>query len=449
MRRLGSWDSAFVGEVLVLAITAPVFYFPSSFPQGAPSIALGCLALGWVWRRRQLGIWLPSTPALWPLVLLLAMAPVALWVAPPELRLQYSIPRATILLWNLCLFWTVLTHSARAPALAMVCLAGFALGGFVIAVLAPLGTTWLPNKIPVLRPLLERIPTPLKGQFAGAEGGFHPNQVAGTLLYLLPLLFAMTGVRLAGRFLPQSQVGRDACGKSWAGLDIGLLLCTAVIGTTFVFTQSRSGLFGLLAAVAVMALINWRVGRWLLVAGGIVLLASLSFFPAAVMNVVSDAPPEVTLGQTTTLEFRQKVWSQAVTAIHDFPLIGVGFGTFRRLMWLFYPLDINYTDDIAHVHNFFLQTALDFGLPGLVALIAIWLVAFAQTAFLWFHNDNPSLTGWPWTARTLAVGFLGCLVAQLIYSQLDAVAMGAKTNFMFWYLLALIFGVANLASHPY
>ena len=82
--------------------------------------------------------------------------------------------------------------------------------------------------------------------------------------------------------------------------------------------------------------------------------------------------------------------------------------------------------DIAHAHNFFLQSALDFGLPGLIALLAIYLVLVVQIVQLW-RAPQPATGALPLQAtwRTWAIGLAGCLVAQTVYSQLDAVAVVA------------------------
>ena len=49
-------------------------------------------------------------------------------------------------------------------------------------------------------------------------------------------------------------------------------------------------------------------------------------------------------------------------------------------MSLLYPFFLAAPDTIRHAHNLFLQIAVDLGLPGLVAWLAIWL---AVTASAW------------------------------------------------------------------
>jgi O-antigen ligase len=300
-----------------------------------------------------------------------------------------------------------------------------------IASLAPFGMNWL-YKLAGIRTLVEAIPAPLLGLFSGAESGFHPNQVAGTLLYTLPLLLALSAREIRGRAAPLRKAATFAA--------------ALVVAAILVLTQSRAGLLGFGVSGLAMLLLPMRWGRRVLLALALAFLAFLPVFPGSLIDLVSDAPGIEALGRANTIGFRQSVWQQSVAAIRTVPWTGLGFGTYRDLIWRLYPLDFGYSREVFHAHNFFLQTALDFGVPGLIALVALYLVAVVQVTRLWARaEDDPrSRSDLPW--RYLALGFSGSLVAQLVYSLLDAVAMGAKTNFVFWYVLALLMGSANLAG---
>jgi len=43
--------------------------------------------------------------------------------------------------------------------------------------------------------------------------------------------------------------------------------------------------------------------------------------------------------------------------------------------------------------------------------------------------------------RLLALGLLGGLLAHFIYGMTDAVALGAKPGFLFWWLLGMVYGL--------
>ncbi|MBI3959036.1 MAG: hypothetical protein HY328_09525 [Chloroflexi bacterium] len=194
-----SWPRAFLVDAGLLIASGPLLLFPDWFAGWGAALGLGLLVLAWLWRRWQLGDWARRTPLDAPILfLLLVMLPISLWVAPPDLRAELSIPRALIVLWDICLFYTVATHAARSRTLYNLCSAGFAASGLLIAVAAFFGTSWA-SKFPGLTVAMRQMPTPLLGVFAGAEAGFSPNQVAGALLYVWPWLLAVAAYYSARR----------------------------------------------------------------------------------------------------------------------------------------------------------------------------------------------------------------------------------------------------------
>jgi len=438
MQRLRRLHPAFY-ELGLLAVAAPLFYFPQRFPEWGAWLGVGLLVALWPLRRALSGRWAVTLPvaggALW--FWLLVMLPIAVWAAPDSLRQQYSLPRAAILLWNFSLFWTLVTHAGRDRAAL-----GWALVGWVgivqlLALLAPFGLE--PRaKLPLVGGLLRLIPRPLAGVFSGAEGGFSTNQLAGTLLYVLPWLLVLTWVGWRARAT-----------RSW--LWWLMLLCTGWMGGVMLLAQSRSGLVGLGVAVASMGLLSLRRGwLWLSVVAAAVTAAAW-LAPRPWLELLADSPGVEVLGGLTTVQnFRTLVWGAAVTALGDFPFTGMGLGTFRELVYLLYPLPgISPTYDLAHAHNFFLQTGLDFGVPGLVAVLLVYGAALVTLIGLSRLPATLLWTAAPYiTPRALAVGWMGCLLGQTVYSLFDAVAMGSKPNFVWWAWLALILAAGQLWLRP-
>ncbi|MCU0521986.1 MAG: O-antigen ligase family protein, partial [Anaerolineae bacterium] len=143
-----------------------------------------------------------------------------------------------------------------------------------------------------------------------------------------------------------------------------------------------------------------------------------------------DEPGQMqALGGLSTVGFRVEVWRWALVAISDFAFTGCGLGAFREVGRLLYPLAIAPTYDYAHAHNIFLQVALDTGIPGLVAYLALLGISLG---ILWRAAwADPDL-------RSLAVGLLGGLAALHIYGLTDALAPGAKPGLVFWTILGLV-----------
>jgi putative inorganic carbon (HCO3(-)) transporter len=277
----------------------------------------------------------------------------------------------------------------------------------------------------------------------GGLDSFNPNQVAGVLLWVAPLALALTPVLL----LNPGRLTVRWPWVSWLALLLGTTAVTLFITAVLIFTQSRSALIGLAVALTLMAgMAAWRRSPRLLI--GMALLALLSgvalwqappdFIP---LNLSQEA--DLGLGDqraVNSLDGRKEIWSRAIYGLQDFPFTGMGMGTFRRVVHILYPLFlISPTIDIAHAHNHLLQTGLDLGIPGMIAYLALWLGAAFMLWQSWRDAPNQWLTA-------VAVGLAGSLAAYFVYGLTDAVALGAKPGFLFWYLLALVVALRQLTG---
>ncbi|MFQ5610160.1 MAG: O-antigen ligase family protein [Woeseiaceae bacterium] len=118
-----------------------------------------------------------------------------------------------------------------------------------------------------------------------------------------------------------------------------------------------------------------------------------------------------------------------MVSIGDFPFTGTGLGSFRQVTRRLYPLNVQADYDIAHAHNIFFQVALDIGLPGLIAYLAILIIAGAVGWQVAKQDER---------LRPLALGLLAGLAALHIYGLTDALALGSKTSITFWVALGLL-----------
>ncbi|MGB4871794.1 MAG: O-antigen ligase family protein, partial [Candidatus Promineifilaceae bacterium] len=145
-----------------------------------------------------------------------------------------------------------------------------------------------------------------------------------------------------------------------------------------------------------------------------------------------------------TLNGRMEIWSRAIYGIQDFPFTGMGMNNFRRVVHILYPLFLISPDtDIAHAHNHLLQAALDLGIPGLIAYLALWLGSAAMLWQVWRAAAAQAQSRW---YRALVIGLAGSLAAYFVYGLLDTVALGAKPGFIFWMLLGVVAGSRRLTA---
>ena len=189
--------------------------------------------------------------------------------------------------------------------------------------------------------------------------------------------------------------------------------------------RARAALDGRNVRSIIVVPIRWRAS----VIGAIFLLAQTPIFDwfvyAGASNWESVAGP------------RLDIWAQALAGIRDHPLWGMGFGAFGALAGRLYPLaPVGTAPVLEDAHNFYLQTALDFGLAGLV-LFLVAVVIVARTAVrLVRSRPSRSLSGlW-------AAGLLGALVAHALYSLTDAVALGTLAGVPLWFLFGMVIGAA-------
>jgi len=132
--------------------------------------------------------------------------------------------------------------------------------------------------------------------------------------------------------------------------------------------------------------------------------------------------------------------------LQDFPFTGIGLGTFDLVQPLLYPFFLS-AGLAHHAHNLFLQVAVDLGLPGLIAYLALLLGCFyctwqAYRALRAPRNRvspgnrvsprNPvSKPAPPWLA-SLALGLLGSLIALSVHGLVDAATWSNKLSFIPW-----------------
>ncbi|MCX6035353.1 MAG: O-antigen ligase family protein, partial [Chloroflexi bacterium] len=239
-----------------------------------------------------------------------------------------------------------------------------------------------------------------------------------------------------------------------------IILCLAAtffVAAVFLLCQSRGGYIGLALTLPVLLLIalppRWR---WYSLALLALLAIVLGILLASRWEAVriwvtgSDLAADPALS-INSLAGRLEIWSRAIYGIQDFPITGMGMNVFRKVLPGLYPLfRIGPDVEIGHAHNEFLQAALDLGIPGLIAFIALYIGAFWMLTDIWKTTRHPHLITDHYSlfpvpcslvTRTLALGLGGGLLAHLLYGLTDAVALGAKPGVLFWMVLGLIAGL--------
>lgn len=381
-------------ELPALALLAPLFVFP---PVGRPILTL-VLLLPCVWIFHPP----PRTALNGSLGLFLVAVLVSLTASFDVL---FSAPKVLGVVFGIAVFFA-LVRAIRGPEALALDL--FAAAGAALALIGLLGTKWI-DKVSLLRAVTSHIPALIRGVPGQAEG-FQPNAIAGVLVMFLPLQFALCIAAPARRTLHAA--------------------CFAITFVTLLLTQSRGGYLSLIAGV--IAWLLWsgrRTRRWTL---AFLVAAALIAVPLRT-RIAPMLTEHVGSGIASDVPSRIELWSRALRAIGDFPLTGLGMNSFRRVMPAMYPVYLIPPEiDIAHAHNHLLQAALDLGLPGLVAYLALWLGAAALLVRAYRRSS-----------KLLVGGLAAGMVAYFAFGTADAIALGAKVGIFFWIALALIVSMSE------
>ena len=130
---------------------------------------------------------------------------------------------------------------------------------------------------------------------------------------------------------------------------------------------------------------------------------------------------------------RPEIWRRSLHAVADFTWTGVGVGSFREVVpALYYPAG---SGDLEHAHSLVLQTALDLGVGGLLAMAAIVWLALRRAGRAWCSAPGPG------APRARAAALFASLLAFCLFNLFDAVALGRPGGVAFFLLLGLIYAL--------
>lgn len=395
-------------EWLFLLLLVPV----TLLPFGRWDALLAVIPLFWLLRRAATGRWVTPTPYDLAIALLLLMVGLSLTVMSD---ISVSGPKIAGIVLGIALFYGTSAYARQGrsvwPIVVFVLLTGT-----LMAVVGLVGGEWLPP-FAFLNSARALLPWP--GGVPGAAGGvINANELAGVLNWTLPLMF--------GCFF--AAVQRRTRGRAVA---VALLVPAILFsGFMLVATLSRGGLVAAILGLVLVAAF-YLSPRWRLVLA-IGLVVGFGVLGA----YVSSRLDQNIVGDAIGLSGRLEIWSRALLGIADFPITGMGVNAFRHVVHALYPLyGIPASIDLGHAHNHLLQAALDLGLPGLVAYLALWWISAGLLWVTYRRLRRRHATSHPYFG--LAAGLAGSLLAGWVFGIVDAVALGARPAFIWWLLLGL------------
>ncbi|MBI1278353.1 MAG: hypothetical protein GC179_09520 [Anaerolineaceae bacterium] len=285
--------------------------------------------------------------------------------------------------------------------------------GLVIGGMALLSSNWdnKGDQLAIMRDLLPRY-----AYFPGAEGGFNVNEIAGGLTWIVPLC--------AGLMFWRGKSNFDKL------LRWGFIAAFIASFAALYFGQSRFAIVGVLITLVPMIYFLFARWRWRFAASVVVIF--LGVLELMIVRNVFTPPGQAVLAQRDeeSVSIRFDIWESALKIVEDHPFTGVGMNMFReKPVRTQYPVPAFNQPVLPHAHNEFLQIATDLGLPGFALLFTWYGVAFYGLVRT-YRNGSSNL-------KLMAIAVAGGLLAHILFSLGDAVALWDRLAFILWWLLAL------------
>jgi O-antigen ligase len=257
-----------------------------------------------------------------------------------------------------------------------------------------------------LEALLGIVQAHLGGVNAIASGTYpNRNHFAGLLAMTLPFtVAAAVAVYRNGKskFETPAAPAIAACALLGAG-------ATLLVG--ILFSLSRMGFLAALAGLVVSGAVavsggkpGWRTWVPLLT---LLLVSALAFVflptDPLIVRFADLAATDDISGDT-----RAQVWGDTLRLIEAYPVFGSGLGSYESALMRFKSAaPMNAVD---YAHNDYLQTAAEFGLPGLLVLLALGGVVIFRAVQAAARQDN---------ARYIAIACIGAFAAIALHSLVD------------------------------
>lgn len=401
----------------VLLVLSPLFLFPRVNLTWLYLVVPIIIIFRW-WKE---GAFFKRTILDWGIGLLLIQVLVTCFVVPD---LWFSLPKIAGILFGVLVFYSLLPLLSEAKRIKWGIYGFLGMGGvFTLFGVVGIGMgfgyeQYLGSVNAFLFKNLIKIFPHYNWHLPGAEQGFNPNGVAGTLTFIFPLfliilyvyfkkkedfyfskmrirflvpVFAVVLIMVLVLYISQS-VG------SWIGIVLTMILIYA-----FVKVQRKSSKI-ILSVLSVV----------------------LAFFLNSLINVqiTDESKARGELERKSII--RMRFWNIGLEAAGKHPLTGIGMNMLRRTG------EIRYEQ--AHAHNHYIHTAAEMGIPGLAAYLAILVGAGVMCVRVWGRGK----TGW---MRMSVLGLGAGQMAHFIWGMGDTFTLGGKPGIVFWVSLGLITSV--------
>ena len=365
-----------------------------------------------------------STPVDISILGLLLMIPITSWATslPEKTYPQAARLLISILFLYAIVNWTTTTRKLNLTILAIV------LAGAGLSLFALISVEWQTQKLHFLSSAIYERFSLLVSDTS------HSNVMGGNLALIVP--YGLSILLFAGNQLPM-----------WKKITYSLI--TSLVIGILVLTQSRGALIGFMSIIPLLITLRWRRG-WITLPS-LALLLVLALWKWDLKQILDAASANVKVGG---LEGRIEIWSRGIYMVQNFPITGIGMGTFTEVADLLYPF-FSFGDwKVPHSHNLLLQIAIDAGIPGLLA----WLSIYSIILFLaWqiYQQGRKKQNNW---VCGIGAAIISSQILMMVHGIVDSVTWGVRPEPILWALWGITIAAwriivlqeneQNIIAHP-
>lgn len=219
-----------------------------------------------------------------------------------------------------------------------------------------------------------------------------------------------------------------------------ILFCTGLILLGIIYTKSRMGIFSTFVGFVFFVLSFIQSRRKSVAVKRVSYLVAVMLVVSFYLGLDTIIERYKMAGVDLDPEFgsRGSLWRTSLSAILDKPLTGNGIGTYRFVYQMYQPAHLQgyYT----HAHNDYIEAGVEFGISGLVIIVAGVIVYFRKFLSRWRERHNP------W-ARGISMGALSGLVAVSVHSAGDFILRTYANGILFSMMLAIAYNAVEMDRH--
>lgn len=281
------------------------------------------------------------------------------------------------------------------------------------------------------------------------RGGIHPNEMAGALILVLPLsLSFLLSYRhwrseLVTSILTISKLPEFRSRCIEITITASLWMVFALMTVIFILSQSRSAFTGIVFGLLIIAshYISLRTAgfcKLLVICLSMLMFTASLGFVAWLLTYLNAVRSDF-----DSFPSRLELWERTFSLLQDFPFTGIGPGQTSLVLHTMYtPLFIAPQTYIPHVHNFFLQIGVDYGILALVSFMFAIFSLFLALIRIYRANANFCISA-------IVIGIISSLVSFMVFGLTDAISIGARGALPFWVLLGLASAIQCSTSNPW